>query len=110
MAEQLQGLFESSVDSPYSKKRPSPNLHKFPIRSNKLRTRLITRATTTLPPLLQLGVTVTAFLCIIAAHCRHSTKFSNGPRTFHIWRSFPLSTIQDASFCGDMCKKKKKKK
>jgi hypothetical protein len=32
------------------------------------------------PPPLQLGITVTASLCITAAHCRQSTKFSNGPR------------------------------
>jgi hypothetical protein len=30
MAEQLQGQFEKFVDSPYSKKRPSPYLHKVP--------------------------------------------------------------------------------
>jgi hypothetical protein len=35
-------------------------------------------ATTTLPPPLQLGITVTASLCITAAQCRESTKFSNG--------------------------------
>jgi len=31
-----------------------------------------------LPPL-QLGITVTASLCITVAHCRKSMKFSNGP-------------------------------
>jgi len=30
MVEQLQGPFEKFVDSPYSKKRPSPHLHKVP--------------------------------------------------------------------------------
>jgi hypothetical protein len=34
MAEQLGGPFEKFVDSPYSKKRPSPHLHKIPTRSN----------------------------------------------------------------------------
>jgi len=37
--------------------------------------------TTTLTPPLQLGITVTASVCITAAHCRQSTKFSNAPRT-----------------------------
>jgi hypothetical protein len=37
MAEQLRGPFEKFVDSPYSKKRPSPHLHKVPARSNKVR-------------------------------------------------------------------------
>jgi hypothetical protein len=37
-------------------------------------------ATATLPPLLQLGITFTASLCITAAHCRQSANFSNGPR------------------------------
>jgi hypothetical protein len=52
-----------------SKKRPSLQLHKVP-----------NHTTTMLPPPLQLGVTVTASLCIIAAHCRQSTNFSNGSR------------------------------
>jgi hypothetical protein len=38
-------------------------------------------ATTTLPPPLQLRITVTASLCITAAHCSQSTNFSNGPRS-----------------------------
>jgi hypothetical protein len=37
------------------------------------------RATTTLHPPLQIVITVTASLCIIAAHCSQSTNFSNGP-------------------------------
>jgi hypothetical protein len=44
-------------------------------------------ATTTLPPPLQLGIKVTAYLCIKAAHFRQSTNFANGPRiccTFHV--------------------------
>jgi hypothetical protein len=36
MAEQLRGPFEKFVDSPYSKKRPPPHLHKFPTRNNKV--------------------------------------------------------------------------
>jgi hypothetical protein len=32
-----------------------------------------------LPPPLQLGITVTAYLCITAAHCRQSTNLSGGP-------------------------------
>jgi hypothetical protein len=36
-------------------------------------------ATTTLPSPLQLGITATASLCIIAAQCRQSTNFSNDP-------------------------------
>jgi hypothetical protein len=35
MTEQLRGLFENVVDSPYLKNRPSPHLH-------EVRTRLIT--------------------------------------------------------------------
>jgi hypothetical protein len=35
MAEKLRGPFEKFVDSPHSKKRPSPHLHKVPTRSNK---------------------------------------------------------------------------
>jgi len=31
----------------------------------------------TLPPPLQIGATVTASLCITAAHCQKSTNFSN---------------------------------
>jgi hypothetical protein len=38
MAEELGGPFEKFLDSPYSKKRPSPQLHEIPIRSNKVRT------------------------------------------------------------------------
>jgi hypothetical protein len=33
MAEQLRGPFEKFVDSPDSKKRPSPHLHEVPSRS-----------------------------------------------------------------------------
>jgi hypothetical protein len=33
-----------------------------------------------IPPQQQLGITVTASLCITAAHCRQSMNFSNGPR------------------------------
>jgi hypothetical protein len=36
MAEQLQGPFEKFEDSPYSKERPSPHLHKVPTRSNNV--------------------------------------------------------------------------
>jgi hypothetical protein len=36
MVEQLRGQFEKFMDSSYSKKRPSPHLHKVPIRSNKV--------------------------------------------------------------------------
>jgi len=32
------------------------------------------------PP--QLGITVTASLCITAMHCHQSRSFSNGPRIF----------------------------
>jgi hypothetical protein len=39
-------------------------------------------ATTTLPPPLQLGITVTTSLCKTAPHCRQSTKFSNCPCIF----------------------------
>jgi hypothetical protein len=35
MAKQQRGPFEKFVDLPYSKKRPSPHLHKVPTRSNK---------------------------------------------------------------------------
>jgi hypothetical protein len=38
-------------------------------------------ATTTLLPPLQLGITVTAPICITAAHCRQSTNLSNDPRS-----------------------------
>jgi hypothetical protein len=41
MAEQLRGPFEKFVDSPYSKMRPSPHLHKVLIRNNKARTHVI---------------------------------------------------------------------
>jgi hypothetical protein len=36
MAVQLRKPFEKFVDSPYSKKRPSPHLHNVPTRSNKV--------------------------------------------------------------------------
>jgi hypothetical protein len=36
MAQQLRGPFEKFVGSPYLKNRPSPHLHKFPTRSNKV--------------------------------------------------------------------------
>jgi hypothetical protein len=39
-------------------------------------------ATATLPPSLQLGITVTASLCITEVHCRKSTNFSN--RSFKV--------------------------
>jgi hypothetical protein len=47
-------------------------------------------ATTTLPPPLKLGITVTSSLCITAAHCGQSTNFSNGPRKYavKIWTGF----------------------
>jgi hypothetical protein len=38
--------------------------------------------TTTLPPPLQLGITVSASPCITAAHCRQFTNFSNGPHNY----------------------------
>jgi hypothetical protein len=41
MVVQLRGPFEKFLDSSYSKKRPSPHLHKVPTRSNKVRTRFI---------------------------------------------------------------------
>jgi len=37
MARQLRGPFEIFVDSPCSKKRQSPHLHRVPTRSNKAR-------------------------------------------------------------------------
>jgi hypothetical protein len=48
-------------------------------------------ATTTVPPPLQHGITVTASLCITAAHCRESMKFSDGPRIISVfgWRKMP---------------------
>jgi hypothetical protein len=42
MAEQLRVSFEKFVDSPYSKERPSPHLHKVPIRSNMVSLHIIT--------------------------------------------------------------------
>jgi hypothetical protein len=36
-----------------------------------------------LPPPLQLGITVTASLCITAAHCRQSTNFCDGPCIYY---------------------------
>jgi hypothetical protein len=74
MAEQLRGLFEKFVNSPYSKKRTSPPLHKVPTWSNKVRDG--DHTTTTLPPPLQLGITVTSSLCITAAHCLQYTNFA----------------------------------
>jgi hypothetical protein len=93
MAEQLRGPFEKFVDSPCSKKGPSPHLHKVATESNKVRThdrnsnsndgyRDEDHATTTFHPPLQLGVTVTASLCIPLAHCRQSTNFANSPRMY----------------------------
>jgi hypothetical protein len=41
MAEQLRGPFQKLVDSPNSKKGPSPHLLKFPTRSNKVTTHLM---------------------------------------------------------------------
>jgi hypothetical protein len=37
MVEQLRGQFEKLVDSLYSKKRPSPYLHKVPTRNTKVK-------------------------------------------------------------------------
>jgi hypothetical protein len=55
-------------------------------------------ATTTLPPPLQLSITVTASLFITAAHCHQSTNFSNGARIF---RSNPLDEGSDyCRFCN----------
>jgi hypothetical protein len=44
MAEQLRGSFETFVDSHYSKKRPSPPLHKVPVRSNEVSPRTLQTA------------------------------------------------------------------
>jgi hypothetical protein len=46
--------------------------------------------TTTLPILLQLGITVTTSLCITAAHYRQSTNFANGPCIFKKTMKNPL--------------------
>jgi hypothetical protein len=67
--------FEKFVDSPYSKKRLSPHLHKVLTQSNKVRAHIITML---LPPL-QIGITVTTSLCITAVHCRQSMNLANGP-------------------------------
>jgi hypothetical protein len=40
-------------------------------------------STFTLPPPLQVGITVTASLCIKAAHFLQSTNFSNGPCIYY---------------------------
>jgi hypothetical protein len=40
MAEQLRAPFEKFVDSPFSKKKPSPHLHEISTRSNKLSPRI----------------------------------------------------------------------
>jgi hypothetical protein len=46
--------------------------------------------TTTLLLPLQLGIKVTASLCIRVAHCRQSKNFSNGPRRFQLGKKcFP---------------------
>jgi hypothetical protein len=50
MAEQLRGPFEKFVDSPNSKKRPSPHLHKVPTRSNKVSPRTFQTALVVAPP------------------------------------------------------------
>jgi hypothetical protein len=69
-AEQLRGPFEKFVDSPFSKETVTA-----PPQSSG---RDEDHATTTVPPPLQLGITVTASLCVTAAHCRQSTNFANG--------------------------------
>jgi hypothetical protein len=74
----LRGPFKKFVDSSYSKKRPSPHLHKFPTPTPSWN--FVDHATITLPPPLKLGITVTASLCITAAHCRQSKNVSNGSR------------------------------
>jgi hypothetical protein len=50
MTEQLRVPFEKFVDSPYSKKRPSPHLHKIPTQSNKVSLRTFQTALARLTP------------------------------------------------------------
>jgi hypothetical protein len=84
MAKQLLGPFEKFVDSPHFSESEICGGAVTVSFTNKVRQRTFQdHATTTLFPLLQLGITVTASLCITAAHYRQSTNFANGPRKMY---------------------------
>jgi hypothetical protein len=88
MAEQLRGTFEKFVEVRWRSLFRSTSLGKRftsynappTSRKRRLERERDEDHTTTMFPPLQLGITVTASLCIIAAYCRKSTHFSIGPR------------------------------